>query len=111
LDGRRDKLALHNLIEAHIQAYDKITELDNVDVDEDGLPKRVGFGHLMTHVIPAKPKIILGKRILNKNNDQAAENAPTHLHFVNQRVVIVWSSVQHSVVYKRKAIQLSFYFQ
>jgi beta-glucosidase len=33
LDGKRAKEALHNLIEAHIQAYDKITELDDVDTD------------------------------------------------------------------------------
>ncbi|HZA07377.1 MAG TPA: glycoside hydrolase family 1 protein [Nitrososphaeraceae archaeon] len=86
LDGKRAKLALHNLIEAHIQAYDKITELDDVDADGDGLPKRVGFGHLMTYIIPAKPNSIFGTRISNKNNnDQAAENASYFLndYFLN----------------------------
>ncbi|MBV9178996.1 MAG: glycoside hydrolase family 1 protein [Nitrososphaeraceae archaeon] len=85
LDGKRAKLALHNLIEAHIQAYDKITELDLVDADGDGLPKRVGLGHLMTYIIPAKPNSILGKRVLNKSNHQAAENASYFLndYFLN----------------------------
>ena len=79
------KEALHNLIEAHIQAYDKITELDDVDTDGDGLPKRVGFAHLMTYIIPAKPKSILRRRIINKKNDRAAENASYFLndYFLN----------------------------
>src|SRR5918911_1359380 len=84
LDGNRAKVAVHNLIEAHIQAYDKITELDDVDADGDGVPKRVGFRHLMTYIIPAKPNSILGR--LNKNNnDQAAENASYFLndYFLN----------------------------
>ena len=46
LDGNRTKKALHNLIEAHVQAYDKITEIDNVDIDGDGCPKHVGLAHL-----------------------------------------------------------------
>jgi beta-glucosidase/6-phospho-beta-glucosidase/beta-galactosidase len=83
LDGRRAKLASHNLIEAHIQAYDKITELDDVDADGDGISKRVGFGHLMMYIIPAKPKNIFARRIIN--NNQAAENASYFLndYFVN----------------------------
>jgi beta-glucosidase/6-phospho-beta-glucosidase/beta-galactosidase len=88
LDGNRAKLALHNLIEAHIQAYDRITELDDVDADGDGLSKRVGLGHLMMYVIPAKPNNILARRrimiMLNKNN-QAARNASYFLndYFLN----------------------------
>jgi beta-glucosidase len=75
----------YKLIEAHIQAYDKITELDDVDADGDGLPKRVGFAHLMTYIIPAKSKSTLRRRIINKNNDRAAENASYFLndYFLN----------------------------
>jgi hypothetical protein len=51
LDGRRAKVALHNLIEAHVGAYDKITELDDIDADGDGISKRVGFGHLMLRML------------------------------------------------------------
>ena len=78
LDGKRARSALHNIIEAHVQAYDKITELDDVDADGDGISKMVGFGHLMSYVIPAKPNDILSKRImtiLRKNNQAAAKNA------------------------------------
>jgi beta-glucosidase/6-phospho-beta-glucosidase/beta-galactosidase len=83
LNGRRAKLALHNLIEAHVQAYDKITQLDDVDADGDGLPKRVGFGHLMISIIPAKPSNVLSRGIIN--NNQAAENASYFLndYFIN----------------------------
>jgi beta-glucosidase len=84
LDGRRAKVALHNLIEAHVGAYDKITELDDVDADGDGISKRVGFGHLMMYIIPARPKNIFEGRIINKNN-RAAQNASYFLndYFLN----------------------------
>jgi beta-glucosidase len=84
LDGKRAKLALHNLIEAHIQAYDRITELDDVDADGDGISKRVGFGHLMMYIIPAKPKNIFERRIINKNS-RAAQNTSYFLndYFLN----------------------------
>ncbi|HYZ51195.1 MAG TPA: family 1 glycosylhydrolase, partial [Nitrososphaeraceae archaeon] len=51
-----------------------------IDADGDGISKRVGFGHLMMYIIPAKPK----RRILNKNN-QAAHNASYFLndYFLN----------------------------
>jgi beta-glucosidase len=84
LDGRRARSALHNLIEAHIQAYDKITELDDVDADGDGISKRVGFGHLMMYITPAKTNNILEEtRIIN--NNQAAKNASYFLndYFLN----------------------------
>ena len=83
LDGKRAKLALHNLIEAHIQAYDRITELDDVDADGDGISKIVGFGHLMMFIIPGRPKNILDGKI--KNNDKAAKNASYFLndYFLN----------------------------
>ena len=41
------KKVLHNLIEAHVQAYNKITEVDDIYADEDGVSKRIGFTHLM----------------------------------------------------------------
>ncbi|MEP6577143.1 MAG: family 1 glycosylhydrolase [Nitrososphaerota archaeon] len=48
LDGERAREVLHNLIEAHVQAYDTISSLDNIDADGDGVPKLVGFSHAMT---------------------------------------------------------------
>jgi beta-glucosidase len=79
LNARRAKLALHNLIEAHVQAYDKITELDDVDADGDGLSKRVGFGHLMISIVPANTSNIL-EAIKIINNNEAAENCS---YFIN----------------------------
>jgi beta-glucosidase/6-phospho-beta-glucosidase/beta-galactosidase len=78
LDGDRAKIVLHNLIEAHVQAYDKITSLDDIDADGDGLPNRAGFSHLMMEVIPAEPIKILG--ITTKDNTEAAKN---FAYFVN----------------------------
>ncbi|HJT49912.1 MAG TPA: family 1 glycosylhydrolase [Nitrososphaeraceae archaeon] len=86
LDGRRAKLALHNLIEAHVQAYDKITELDDVDADGDGISKKVGFGHLMIYIVPATPNNSIAARL--NNNNQAAKNASYFLndYFLNSVV-------------------------
>jgi beta-glucosidase len=67
LDGKRTKKVLHNLIEAHIQAYNVITEIDNSDADNDSVPKRVGFTHLMLSVNPLK-----SYSIFNKINIQSA---------------------------------------
>jgi beta-glucosidase/6-phospho-beta-glucosidase/beta-galactosidase len=78
LDGDRAKIVLHNLIEAHVQAYNKITALDDIDADGDGLPNRVGFSHLMKEVIPAEPSKILG--VPTKDNTEAAKN---FAYFVN----------------------------
>jgi beta-glucosidase len=72
LDGDRAKIVLHNLIEAHIQAYNQITSLDDIDADGDGLANTVGFSHLMMEVIPAEASKILGMAI--KDNTEAAEN-------------------------------------
>jgi beta-glucosidase/6-phospho-beta-glucosidase/beta-galactosidase len=72
LDGHRAKLVLHNLIEAHVRAYNKITALDDIDADGDGFPNRVGFAHLMMAVSPAKTTKILGVTI--KDNTEAAKN-------------------------------------
>jgi beta-glucosidase len=78
LDGNRAKIVLHNLIEAHVQAYNKITTLDDIDADADSLPNRVGFSHLMMEVVPAKANKILG--IVIKDNTEAAKNFS---YFVN----------------------------
>jgi beta-glucosidase/6-phospho-beta-glucosidase/beta-galactosidase len=78
LDGNRIKKVLHNLIEAHVQAYNKITEIDDIDSDGDGYPKRVGVGHLMIAVGPAKSNKILG--ISMPDNNKSAKNFD---YFVN----------------------------
>jgi beta-glucosidase len=72
LDGDRAKKVLHNLIEAHVQAYDKIITLDDFDTDRDGHASRVGFSHLMMEVIPAQSSKILS--ITTKDNSEAAKN-------------------------------------
>jgi len=68
LDGKRAKKVLHNLIEAHVQAYDKISLLDNIDADGDGIPKIVGFSHAMVAVSPARPTL---RKTTNKNQEAA----------------------------------------
>lgn len=70
LDGGRAKIALHNLIEAHVQAYDKITAIDNIDSDGDGISKRVGFSHSMVAVSPGEPTKLFGRKIVD-NTDSA----------------------------------------
>jgi beta-glucosidase len=72
LDGKRAKVVLHNLIEAHVQAYNRITAIDDIDADEDGFPSKVGFAHLMMEVTPSRPAKILG--INMKDNLKAARN-------------------------------------
>jgi beta-glucosidase len=72
LDGNRAKNVLHNLIEAHVQAYDKISSLDDIDADGDGISKMVGFSHAMVAVSPATPNKLLRTTI--NNNEEAAKN-------------------------------------
>ncbi len=67
LDGDRAKAALHNLIEAHVRAYDKITDLDDVDADGDRVPKRVGFSHGMVVVKPIEFTRELDQRMVTNN--------------------------------------------
>lgn len=43
------KNAYFNLIKAHVWAYDKIKEFDDVDVDGDGKASMVGFAHAMMY--------------------------------------------------------------
>ena len=69
LDGKRASNAMHNLIEAHVKAYDIISSVDDMDADGDGIPKQAGFSHLM---VAAKP--VTRKRIIDRgiNNTEAA---------------------------------------
>ena len=78
LDGNRAKMVLHNLIEAHIQAYNKITVLDDIDADGDGFAKKVGFSHLMLAVKPVKPTRLLGATIVD--HTEAVKNLA---YFIN----------------------------
>jgi beta-glucosidase len=78
LDGNRAKKALHNLIEAHTLAYDKIKELDDVDADGDGITNLAGFSHAMMEVTSANPRRILKTTITD--NTQAAKN---FAYFIN----------------------------
>ena len=72
LDGKRAKIVLHNLIEAHVQAYNRIAAIDNVDADGDGFPSKIGFAHLMMDVTPARSSKIMGMNM--KDNTKAAKN-------------------------------------
>src|SRR5215211_629294 len=83
LDGNRAKKVLHNLIEAHILAYDKIKEIDDVDSDADGITNLTGFSHAMMEVAPAaaKPKT---RRILRQTIiDHTEAAAKNFAYFVN----------------------------
>lgn len=82
LDGDRAKMVLHNLIEAHVHAYDKIKACDDIDIDGDGLSSMVGFSHLIMEVIPAKSRKILD--ISTKGNTKASRN---FAYFVNEYFV------------------------
>ncbi|HEX5892529.1 MAG TPA: family 1 glycosylhydrolase [Nitrososphaeraceae archaeon] len=79
LDGIRAKIVLHNLIEAHVQAYDKIIEVDDIDADGDGVSKQIGFTHLMMAISPAKPNKIFDV-FMTDVNTKAAKNFD---YFVN----------------------------
>jgi beta-glucosidase len=83
LDGNRAKKVLHNLIEAHVKAYDRITSIDDIDSDGDGIPKKVGFSHLMMSVSAASTNRLLGATI--KKNREAAKNFDyfTNDYFIN----------------------------
>jgi beta-glucosidase len=72
LKGKKARTVLHNLIEAHVQAYNKITALDNIDADRDGFTNKVGFTHLVMEVVPAEQSKIFG--ITVKDNIEAAKN-------------------------------------
>ena len=80
LDGNRTKIVLHNLIKAHVQAYNVIHDIDDVDADGDGISKKVGFTHLMLSVNPLK-----SSHIFDKNNIEAAKKFSyfTNDYFIN----------------------------
>jgi beta-glucosidase len=82
LDGDKARAVLHNLIEAHIQAYDIISAIDDVDADSDGAAKKVGFTHAMIAVHPAKPTKIFGLAL--NDNREAANNFS---YFINDYFV------------------------
>jgi beta-glucosidase len=60
-DGGKAKNVLHNLIEAHVQAYNAISDCtanpdcDDVDADGDGKTKLVGFAHAMGPTVASPP--------------------------------------------------------
>ena len=68
LDGDRSKKVLHNIIEAHVQAYNVIKEFDDIDADNDGHPSIVGCSHMMIDIHPGKPKKNLGITIRDNTN-------------------------------------------
>src|SRR5918994_853432 len=68
LDGDRSKKVLHNIIEAHVQAYNIIKEFDDIDADNDGHPSIVGCSHMMIDIYPGKPKKNLGITIRDNTN-------------------------------------------
>jgi hypothetical protein len=43
INNDRAKIVLHNIIEAYVRAYDKITARDDIDADGDGFPSRVAL--------------------------------------------------------------------
>jgi beta-glucosidase len=79
LEGNRTKIVLHNLIEAHVKAYNVIHEIDDFDADGDGISKKVGFAHLMLSVNPLKSS----SKILGKNNKNNFEATKKFSYFVN----------------------------
>ena len=78
LDGHRARRVLHNLIEAHVQAYKLITKIDDADADGDGISKTVGISHAEVAVEPAKSRELLGMKLINNNN-----SAKNFSYFVN----------------------------
>jgi beta-glucosidase/6-phospho-beta-glucosidase/beta-galactosidase len=71
LDGNRARSVLHNLIEAMLMRDDKISLLDNIDADGDGISKMVGFSHAMVAFNPAKRIKFLGTTPININQEAA----------------------------------------
>jgi beta-galactosidase len=78
LDGKRAKTALHNLIEAHVQAYNKITHLDDKDANGDGISKVVGFTQMMLPAIPSK-----SSKLFTWNENRSIEATNNFSYFVN----------------------------
>jgi beta-glucosidase len=78
LDGHRAKKVLHNLIEAHVRAYDAISRIDDIDAVSDGVAKKVGISHYMVSTIPRRTNLPFG--IGQKSNDEATHN---FCYFIN----------------------------
>jgi beta-glucosidase len=95
LDGKRAKKVLRNLIEAHVQAYNKITQVDDVDSDGDGISKRIGFTHLMMAVSAAKPTKIFDVFTIN-DNTKAAKNFD---YFVNDYFINAVTTGEEDINY------------
>lgn len=75
-NGDRAKLVLHNLIDAHVRAYNAIHKLDTIDADRDGVAARVGVAHAMVAITRARG---------DGTDDQAALNVDYFLndYFLN----------------------------
>jgi beta-glucosidase len=90
-DYDRAKDVLHNVIVAHVRAYDAITSLDDIDADLDGIPKNVGFKNLMYDVRPAltgnyTQNVLAAKDFAYFMNDyflNAVINGEEDLHYLN----------------------------
>jgi beta-glucosidase len=91
-DYDRAKDVLHNVIVAHVRAYDAITALDDIDADLDGIPKNVGFKNLMYDVRPAlignhTQNVLAAKDFAYFMNDyflNAVINGEEDLHYLNR---------------------------
>lgn len=77
LDGERANNVMHNLIEAHVKAYDIISSIDDVDADGDGILKQVGFSHLMMTVKPVTRNRLMDRGLNN------VETAKRFSYFIN----------------------------
>lgn len=79
-DGARAKVALHNLLEAHVRAYDAISSLDDVAADKSGPAKMVGFANAMMDLEP-----VHDKQETDAQNAKAAQDASyyTNDYFIN----------------------------
>jgi beta-glucosidase len=89
LDGRRTRAVLHNLIEAHVEAYEKISELDDTDANNDNSPKNVGFSHLVMIIQPP----------LNSRNSADVEAAKNFSYFINDYFLNALMSGEEDVNY------------
>ena len=59
-------------LKKYYEAYDTITNIDNIDADGDGVSKMEGLSHMMIEVKPAKPRKVFGA--LAGGNTEAANN-------------------------------------
>ncbi len=94
LDGNRAKKVLHNLIEAHVRAYDTITKIDDIDADDDGVPKKVGLSHMMMEVERASPRRIFN--VLMGDNVEAANRFD---YFINDYFLNAVINVEEDINY------------